>query len=96
MFRKDGGTLRQMTGDKLLKTLPHLQAQIDSLLEFDCSSQVGCSTHVLLHRAPHPKGEADTKIFPWKIDSISVGTLKAYFIFTKTFSKLDKVLLKLK
>jgi len=36
---KDGGTLRQMTGDKLLKTLPHLQAQIDSLLEFDCSSQ---------------------------------------------------------
>eukprot|EP00088_Acartia_fossae_P034121 TRINITY_DN349_c0_g1_i5.p1 TRINITY_DN349_c0_g1~~TRINITY_DN349_c0_g1_i5.p1 ORF type:complete len:841 (-),score=235.56 TRINITY_DN349_c0_g1_i5:1003-3525(-) len=36
---KDGGTLRQMTGEKLLKTLPHLQAQIDSLLEFDCSAQ---------------------------------------------------------
>ena len=29
-----------MTGEKLLKTLPHLQAQIDSLLEFDCSAQV--------------------------------------------------------
>merc|ERR1719430_2903269 len=36
---KDGGTLRTMTGDKLLKTLPVLQAQIDALLEFDCSSQ---------------------------------------------------------
>jgi len=36
---KDGGTLRQMTGDKLVKTLPHLQAQIDALLEFDCSAQ---------------------------------------------------------
>jgi len=36
---KDGGTLRTMTGDKLLKTLPVLQAQIDGLLEFDCSSQ---------------------------------------------------------
>jgi len=36
---KDGGTLRQMTAEKLLKTLPHLQAQIDSLLEFDCSAQ---------------------------------------------------------
>ena len=39
-FRKDGGTLRTMTGDKLLKTLPVLQAQIDALLEFDCTSQV--------------------------------------------------------
>ena len=29
-----------MTGDKLLKTLPVLQAQIDALLEFDCTSQV--------------------------------------------------------
>jgi len=36
---KDGGTLRTMTGDKLLKTLPVLQAQIDGLLEFDCTSQ---------------------------------------------------------
>jgi hypothetical protein len=36
---KDGGTLRAMSGEKLLKTLPHLQAQIDSLLEFDCSAQ---------------------------------------------------------
>jgi len=36
---KDGGTLRTMTGDKLLKTLPVLQAQIDALLEFDCTSQ---------------------------------------------------------
>ena len=29
-----------MSGDKLLKTLPVLQAQIDALLEFDCTSQV--------------------------------------------------------
>jgi len=36
---KDGGTLRTMSGDKLLKTLPVLQAQIDALLEFDCTSQ---------------------------------------------------------
>ena len=39
-FRKDGGTLRTMTGEKLLKTLPVLQAQIDALLEFDCTAQV--------------------------------------------------------
>ena len=38
--RKDGGTLRSMNTDKLLKTLPHLQQQIDALLEFDCTSQV--------------------------------------------------------
>jgi len=36
---KDGGTLRTMTGEKLLKTLPVLQAQIDALLEFDCTAQ---------------------------------------------------------
>jgi len=36
---KDGGTLRTMTGEKLLKTLPTLQAQVDALLEFDCSAQ---------------------------------------------------------
>jgi len=36
---KDGGTLRTMNADKLIKTLPHLQQQIDSLLEFDCTSQ---------------------------------------------------------
>lgn len=36
---KDGGTLRTMTAEKLLKTLPILQAQVDALLEFDCSSQ---------------------------------------------------------
>ena len=40
IFRKDGGTLRTMNADKLIKTLPHLQQQIDSLLEFDCTSQV--------------------------------------------------------
>jgi len=36
---KDGGTLRTMSGEKLLKTLPVLQAQVDALLEFDCSAQ---------------------------------------------------------
>lgn len=36
---KDGGTLRTMSGDKLLKTLPTLQSQVDHLLEFDCTSQ---------------------------------------------------------
>ncbi|GIY09559.1 phosphatidylinositol-binding clathrin assembly protein LAP [Caerostris darwini] len=35
---KDDGTLRQMNTEQLLKTLPALQAQLDSLLEFDCST----------------------------------------------------------
>ncbi|XP_037079195.1 phosphatidylinositol-binding clathrin assembly protein LAP-like [Pollicipes pollicipes] len=34
---KEEGTLRSMTAEKLLKTLPVLQNQVDSLLEFDCS-----------------------------------------------------------
>lgn len=35
---KDGGALRNMTGDKLLKTMPMLQSQVDALLEFDCTA----------------------------------------------------------
>lgn len=35
---KEDGSLRTMTTDKLLKTLPTLQNQIDALLEFDCSA----------------------------------------------------------
>lgn len=35
---KEEGSLRMMHADKLLKTLPILQAQLDSLLEFDCTS----------------------------------------------------------
>lgn len=35
---KEDGTLRTMPADKLLKTLPALQNQIDALLEFDCSA----------------------------------------------------------
>lgn len=35
---KEDGTLRTMNAEKLLKTLPVLQAQLDSLLEFDCTS----------------------------------------------------------
>ncbi|CAH1799135.1 unnamed protein product [Owenia fusiformis] len=34
---KEDGLLRTMSGEKLLKTLPVLQAQVDGLLEFDCS-----------------------------------------------------------
>jgi hypothetical protein len=37
--RKDGGTLRQMNTEKLLKTLPVLQEQVDSLLEFEATTQ---------------------------------------------------------
>lgn len=33
---KEEGSLRTMTADKLLKTLPALQSQLDALLEFDC------------------------------------------------------------
>ncbi|XP_073827744.1 phosphatidylinositol-binding clathrin assembly protein lap isoform X4 [Musca autumnalis] len=35
---KEEGSLRTMHADKLLKTLPVLQAQLDALLEFDCQS----------------------------------------------------------
>ncbi|XP_060534959.1 phosphatidylinositol-binding clathrin assembly protein LAP isoform X2 [Cylas formicarius] len=35
---KDDGVLRTMNADKLLKTAPVLQAQVDALLEFDCSA----------------------------------------------------------
>ncbi|XP_064473179.1 phosphatidylinositol-binding clathrin assembly protein LAP-like isoform X4 [Ornithodoros turicata] len=34
---KEDGTLRTMATDKLLKTVPALQAQLDALLEFDCT-----------------------------------------------------------
>ncbi|XP_051162098.1 phosphatidylinositol-binding clathrin assembly protein LAP isoform X2 [Leptopilina boulardi] len=35
---KEDGTLRTMNAEKLLKTLPALQSQLDALLEFDCTS----------------------------------------------------------
>ena len=37
-FRKEEGSLRAMNTDKLLKTIPILQSQVDALLEFDCSA----------------------------------------------------------
>lgn len=37
-FRKDDRTLRTMNAEKLLKTLPVLQSQLDALLEFDCTA----------------------------------------------------------
>ncbi|CAH1392040.1 unnamed protein product [Nezara viridula] len=35
---KEDGVLRTMNAEKLLKTLPVLQSQLDELLEFDCSA----------------------------------------------------------
>ncbi|XP_050300731.1 phosphatidylinositol-binding clathrin assembly protein LAP isoform X5 [Anthonomus grandis grandis] len=35
---KEDGMLRTMNADKLLKTIPILQQQLDALLEFDCNS----------------------------------------------------------
>lgn len=35
---KEEGTLRSMNAEKLLKTLPPLQSQLDALLEFDCTA----------------------------------------------------------
>ncbi|KAK5642691.1 hypothetical protein RI129_008858 [Pyrocoelia pectoralis] len=35
---KEDGMLRTMNAEKLLKTLPCLQSQLDALLEFDCSA----------------------------------------------------------
>lgn len=43
---KEEGSLRTMTNDKLLKTLPILQNQVDALLEFDCSAS-DLSNHVI-------------------------------------------------
>ncbi|XP_054717783.1 phosphatidylinositol-binding clathrin assembly protein LAP-like isoform X6 [Uloborus diversus] len=40
---KEDGILRQMNTEQLLKTLPALQAQLDSLLEFDCSTNDLCN-----------------------------------------------------
>lgn len=37
-YRKEDGTLRTMNAEKLLKTLPVLQSQLDALLEFDCTA----------------------------------------------------------
>lgn len=37
LVRKEDGTLRTMNADKLLKTIPVLQSQLDGLLEFDCT-----------------------------------------------------------
>lgn len=37
-IRIEEGSLRTMTNDKLLKTLPILQNQVDALLEFDCTA----------------------------------------------------------
>ncbi len=36
--RKEDGSLRSMNTDKLIKTIPTLQSQVDSLLEFDCTA----------------------------------------------------------
>ena len=35
---KEEGPIRSMNAEKLLKTLPVLQGQLDALLEFDCSA----------------------------------------------------------
>ena len=37
-FSKEHGTLRQMSTEKLVKTLPTLQNQLDALLDFECST----------------------------------------------------------
>lgn len=37
-FSKEDGMLRTMNAEKLLKTIPTLQNQLDALLEFDCSA----------------------------------------------------------
>ncbi|XP_055346617.1 phosphatidylinositol-binding clathrin assembly protein LAP-like [Paramacrobiotus metropolitanus] len=52
---KDDGVLRKMSAEKLLKTLPIIQDQMDALLEFDCSpneltNAVISSCFVLLFR----------------------------------------------
>lgn len=38
IFSKDDGILRTMNPEKLLKTIPTLQNQLDALLQFDCSA----------------------------------------------------------
>merc|ERR1712223_2218349 len=36
---KEQGTLRQMSSEKLIKTLPTLQNQLDALVDFECTTQ---------------------------------------------------------
>ena len=43
--RKDGGTLRQMNAEKLLKTLPQLQNQLDALVDFEVRFYFTLLTH---------------------------------------------------
>ena len=46
-FRKEQGTLRQMSSEKLIKTLPTLQNQVDALLDFDVTTN-GQAHHMFL------------------------------------------------
>ena len=48
VFRKEDGLLRTMSAEKLLKTVPTLQQQLDALLEFDVSCD--CSTLAVEHQ----------------------------------------------
>merc|ERR1711962_1625257 len=81
---KDGGTLRTMTAEKLLKTLPVLQAQVDALLEFDCSAQdlnngvINCSFMLLFRDL--------IRLFACYNDGI-INLLKKYFDMNKKHAR---------
>lgn len=45
--KKEPGELRTMPMDKLLKTIPTLQAQVDALLEFDASPSDLCHSVIM-------------------------------------------------
>uniref|UniRef100_A0A1B6EA21 AP180 N-terminal homology (ANTH) domain-containing protein n=1 Tax=Clastoptera arizonana TaxID=38151 RepID=A0A1B6EA21_9HEMI len=77
---KEDGVLRTMNAEKLLKTLPALQAQLDALLEFDCTSQdlsngVISTTFMLLFRDL-------IRLFAGYNDSI-INLLEKYFDMNK-------------
>lgn len=77
---KEDGVLRTMNADKLLKTLPVLQSQLDALLEFDCtaadlSNSVINMTFMLLFRDL-------IRLFAGYNDSI-INLLEKYFDMNK-------------
>lgn len=76
---KEEGSLRTMNADKLLKTLPVLQAQLDGLLEFDCQANDLSNGNVRLTFIFKRGGEIQLSQL-WFLNSIPVGVINMCFM----------------
>ena len=88
-FSKEHGTLRQMSTEKLVKTLPTLQNQLDALLDFECSTAdlnngVINSAFMLLFRDL-------IRLFACYNDGI-INLLGKYYTYYMSFCKNEKIL----